>query len=57
MGSIITPIVSLVVGGALATATVVGLVSSQTGAPEKSPGNAISPAVNYGTTVPGSTSD
>ena len=50
MGSIVTPIVSLLVGGALATATVFGLVSSQTGAPEKSPGNAISPVINYGST-------
>ena len=50
MGSILTPIVSIVVGGALATATVIGLVSAQTGAPDKSPGNAISPTINYGST-------
>lgn len=37
MGSILAALGSLVIGGAVATATVVGVVQSQTAAPEQSP--------------------
>lgn len=50
MGSIVAPIVSLVVGGGLAVATLVGVVTSQTSAPEKSPGTVDSPEFSYGAT-------
>ncbi len=48
MGTIIGTIVSIVVGGTVATVTVVGLVSSQTAAPDKSPVSVNSPAIDYG---------
>jgi hypothetical protein len=51
MGSIIAPIVSLVVGGGLAVATLMGVVTSQTSAPEQSPGTINNPEFNYGTTA------
>lgn len=47
--SIIGGIAALVLGGAVAGATVFGLVSSQTGAPDKSPTNVAEPVVDYGT--------
>lgn len=50
MGSFVAPIVSLVVGGGLAVATLVGVVTSQTSAPEKSPGTVDSPEFSYGAT-------
>ena len=37
MGTIISTFVAVVVGGAMATATVIGVVSSQTQAPASSP--------------------
>lgn len=49
MSSFIAPIVSILVGGGLATATVFGLVSSQTAAPSTSPANVEAPVVDYGT--------
>ena len=49
MGSrIIGAVLSAVVGIGLASATVVGLVYSQTAAPEQNPTNAQNPAINYG---------
>jgi hypothetical protein len=51
MGSIIAPIVAVVVGGGLAVATLVGVVTSQTSAPEQSPGTIQTPDFNYGTTA------
>jgi len=48
---IIGTLVSLVVGGTVAAVTVVGVVSSQTGAPSESPGNSSEPAasvIQYG---------
>jgi Protein of unknown function (DUF2613) len=47
--SIIGGIAALVVGAALAGATVFGVVSSQTGAPDKSPTSVNAPVVDYGT--------
>jgi hypothetical protein len=41
---------SVLAGGAVATVTVLGLVSSQTGASGESPANANQPVVDYGTT-------
>ena len=41
---------TVVVGGGLAVATLVGVVTSQTSAPEKSPGTIESPDFSYGAT-------
>lgn len=42
---------SVVAGGALATATLMGVVTSQTSAPEQSPTDVSKPAIiDYGTT-------
>ena len=43
-------VASIVVGGGLAGATVVGLVNSQTAPPEESPGDVSNPVLVYGTT-------
>ena len=50
MGTIIGTIASLIVGGAVATATVIGVVSSQTGAQGASEANVNQPVVSYGST-------
>jgi hypothetical protein len=42
--------VSVLVGGGLAGATVVGLVDSQTAPPDKSPADVSNPVLDYGTT-------
>lgn len=52
MGSIIAPIVSCVVGGALAVATMTGVITAQTSAPATSPGSVEQPQFNYGSTTP-----
>lgn len=50
--SLIGGIAAIIVGAALAAATVVGLVSSQTGSPDRSPADVTKPAViDYGTTA------
>lgn len=41
-------IATMVVGGAVGTASIVGLVNSQTGAPAKSPTNIEQPEIQYG---------
>lgn len=46
--SIIGGIASLVVGAAVAGATIFGLVSSQTSGPDQSPANVNHPVVQYG---------
>ncbi len=51
MGSVVAPIVSIVAGAILGVSTIMGVVSSQTAAPEKSPGNAEVPSLEYGTTA------
>ena len=48
MGTIMTGIVSVVVGGAFATATIVGVVSSQTSTPDKTPVNVSEVGIEYG---------
>ena len=43
-------VAALVVGGAVGTATIVGVVNSQTNPPSQSPANVEQPAIEYGTT-------
>ena len=50
MQAIIITFASLIVGGGLAGATVVGLVNSQTAAPEDSPASVSDPVLEYGAT-------
>lgn len=50
MNSFVAPIVSIVAGAILGVSTIMGVVSSQTAAPENSPGNAEVPTLEYGTT-------
>lgn len=50
MQAFIITFASMLVGGGLAGATVVGLVSSQTAAPDKSPANVSNPVLEYGST-------
>lgn len=50
MQAFLVSLVSVVVGGALAGATVVGLVDSQTAPPDKSPANVSNPVLDYGST-------
>jgi len=48
--TILATIGSILAGGAVAVVSVVGLVSSQTGAPDNSPGNISQPvSIDYGT--------
>lgn len=49
MGSVVAPLVSIVAGAVLGVTTLMGVISSQTGAPDKSPANAEAPALEYGT--------
>jgi hypothetical protein len=48
VGTIVGTIAALVVGAAVAAATVFGVVSSQTGASGDSPGNVNQPVIEYG---------
>ncbi|WP_340538757.1 DUF2613 family protein [Nocardioides sp. GXZ039] len=48
ISSIVTLVASVVVGGALGAAGIVGLVSSQTAAPDKSPISVEKPVIEYG---------
>lgn len=48
MGTIIGTIASLLIGGVVATATVIGVVSSQTGDSAGSPADVTQPVVQYG---------
>ena len=51
MGAILSTIAAMVVGGTVATVTIVGVVNSQTAAPDKSPVNVNAPAsaqIEYG---------
>jgi hypothetical protein len=45
---ILSTIAAMVVGGSVAAVTVVGLVNSQTAAPDQSPASVNSPAIEYG---------
>ncbi|MCD4526406.1 MULTISPECIES: hypothetical protein [unclassified Nocardioides] len=46
--SLVTLIATMVVGGAVGAAAIVGLVSSQTAAPDKSPASVEKPVIQYG---------
>lgn len=46
--SIFGTVAAVIAGGAVATVTVLGVVSSQTSAPDKSPVSVNSPAIQYG---------
>jgi hypothetical protein len=48
--TILSTIGALFVGGAVASATVFGLVSSETSDPAKSPVSVSNPVIDYGTT-------
>ena len=50
MQALLITFASVIVGGGLAGATVVGLVNSQTAAPSESPANVSDPVVQYGAT-------
>ena len=49
MSSFVAPVVSIVAGAILGVTTIMGVVSTQTAAPDKSPGNVEQPALEYGT--------
>jgi|EndMetStandDraft_8_1072994.scaffolds.fasta_scaffold525608_2 hypothetical protein len=51
MNNLVTPVVSCVVGGVLAVATLMGVIANQTSAPEQSPGTIDSPEFSYGSTL------
>lgn len=48
MGTIFSTVAAMVVGGAVATVTVVGVVNSQTTPPTTSPTSVNAPAFDYG---------
>ena len=48
MGTILSTVASLVVGGVVATATVIGVVSSATSPSGGSPANVSQPVIEYG---------
>ncbi|MEV7428894.1 MULTISPECIES: hypothetical protein [unclassified Nocardioides] len=48
MGSILSTIGSLAIGGIVASATIVGVVSSQTSPSGESPANVNQPVIQYG---------
>lgn len=50
MHPILISTLGVVVGGTMATVTVVGVISSQTKAPGTSPANVSQPVIDYGTT-------
>lgn len=51
MGSYVAPLASIIAGAILGVSTIMGVVSSQTSAPENSPGNAEVPTLEYGTSA------
>lgn len=48
MGTILSTVAAMIVGGAVATVTVVGVVNSQTSPPESSPASVNAPVIDYG---------
>lgn len=48
MGTIFATVGAMIVGGAVATVTVIGVVNSQTTPPETSPASVNAPAFDYG---------
>lgn len=49
MGAVVAPLVSIVAGAVLGVTTLMGVISSLTGAPDQSPANAEAPTLEYGT--------
>ncbi len=50
VGTIVGTVASLIIGAAVASVTVFGVVSSQTNAPADSPANVNQPVIDYGST-------
>ena len=48
MGTVVGTVASLIVGAVVAGATIVGVVHSQTGAPDQSPASVTNPLIDYG---------
>lgn len=48
MGAILSTVAAMVVGGAVATFTVIGVVGSQTSPPDTSPASVNAPVIDYG---------
>lgn len=48
MGTFISTLAAMLVGGSVAAVTVVGVVNSQTAPPDKSPVSVNAPAIEYG---------
>lgn len=48
MGTIVSTVAAMLVGGTVAAFTVVGVVNSQTSAPDQSPASVDSPQIQYG---------
>ena len=48
MGAILSTVAAMIVGGAVATVTVVGVINAQTKPPETSPASVNAPAFDYG---------
>lgn len=48
MGAILSTIGAMIVGGTVATVTLVGVVDSQTSPPDQSPASVNAPAIEYG---------
>jgi hypothetical protein len=48
VGTILSTVAAMIVGGAVATVTVVGVVNSQTSPPESSPASVNAPVIDYG---------
>lgn len=51
MNTFVAPLVSCVAGGVLAVATLMGVITNQTSAPDQSPGTIDSPEFSYGATL------
>ncbi len=51
MNTFVAPLVSSVAGGVLAVATLMGVITNQTSAPDQSPGTIDSPEFSYGATL------
>jgi hypothetical protein len=48
VGTILGTVAAMIAGGAVATVTIVGVVQSQTSAPDSSPVSVNAPAIDYG---------
>jgi hypothetical protein len=48
VGTIFSTVAAMIVGGTVATFTVIGVVNSQTAAPDTSPASVNAPVIDYG---------